>query len=258
MPCVCNAATRTLPAGETEITGAIVAAPSSEPTTAAYGSLIRVGGVAMLAGFAIHIAANFVIKEFPPTDPTLEELRTYLGAQAATWKIVHAMRYAAIACLAVFYAGLFARTRCGGASTGGWEFVGLIGGALHLSNLLITNGLETFAFLDFNLLSGRPELFWLVFHATRVLFDAEIVAWAIVILGFSVAGWRSRALPRLIAALGFIAAPLGMASAFLVGSDATTGDWVAMTSDAATLTSLAWFVGAGATMVIRGASRVGQ
>ena len=124
--------------------------------------LVRVGGAALLVAFAIHIFANSVLKEFPPTDPTLADLIAYFEAQAETWRIVHGMRYVAVACLALFFGGLVALVRSRD-TPGGWEYVGLVGGALHLTNLFITNGIETFAFLDFKNFSEQPPLFWSVF-----------------------------------------------------------------------------------------------
>ena len=40
--------------------------------------LIRLGGIAMLAGLVIHVVANMVLKVFPPENPSLDELQTYL------------------------------------------------------------------------------------------------------------------------------------------------------------------------------------
>lgn len=215
--------------------------------------LIRIGGVAVLVGLVIHIVANVFLKEFPPADPSLAELRTYLAAEAEAWKIVHGMRYLAVACLALFLAAIFVRTHFA-ANAGGWEYVGLIGGILQLSNLFITNGIETFAFLDFGLQGERPELFWSVFHTTRVLFTAEIVAWSILIFGFSIAGWRSGKVPKAVATLGYVASALGLVSGVFIGTVMTTGGWPAMTLEIAALSSLLWFLCIGVQMSIRGAS----
>ena len=215
--------------------------------------LIRVGGVAVLLGLIIHIIANVFLKQFPPADPSLEELRSYLAAEAATWQVVHGMRYAAIACLALFLGGIFARTHAA-ENAGGWEYVGFVGGVLQLANLLITNGIETFAFLDFELQGEQPALFWLVFHMTRVLFNAEIVAWSILIFGFSLAGWISKTVPRSIATLGYVASAFGLLSGVFVGTVMTTGGWPAITFEIAALSSLLWFLLIGVLMVVRGGS----
>lgn len=47
-----------------------------------------------------------------------------------------------------------------------------------MTNGVITNGIETFAFLNTDLLSQQQNLFWLLFELTRVLFTAEVVTWS--------------------------------------------------------------------------------
>lgn len=209
----------------------------------------------MLVGFTIHIVANFFLKELPPIDPTLDELRSYLEAENAMWQVVHGMRYLAVAALGIFYAALFARTRCSAtASTGGWEIVGLVGAVLHLANLHITNGIETFAFLDFTLLSEKPELFWQTYNTTSVLFSAELSVWAIMLLGFSMAGWKSRTIPIWIDSIGLFAAAFAIVAGVFVTAAITTDGWASAVYEIAMLATLAWFFCTGILMVLRGAN----
>jgi len=51
-----------------------------------------------------------------------------------------------------FSAGLFVKTYHTGRSLG-WGIVGLLGAAMMMTNLLITNGIEILAFYDFTRLS---------------------------------------------------------------------------------------------------------
>ena len=140
--------------------------------------LIRLGGLAMLVGVAIHIVANMVLKVFPPENPSLAELKIYLSNEAATWAIVHGIRYVALVCIVLFAAGLFVRTCCTRSTpTTGWGIVGLIGAIMMMVNLLITNGIETLTFMDFDRLSQQEDVFWTLFYLTRLLFTAEIVTW---------------------------------------------------------------------------------
>ena len=216
--------------------------------------LIRLGGLAIIVGLAIHVVLNSVLKEFPPEDPTVTELQAYLLNEAGTWAIVHGFRYIAFTCIVLFAAGLFSRTCCTRtAQTTGWGVVGLLGTAMFVTNGMITNGIETLAFLNISLLSQQQELFWLLFRLTRVLFTAEIVTWSIVILGFSIAGWRSTTIPRWLVALGLLNVVAGMLSGCFIVPILTEG-WATILIDVAALTGLAWFACVGVYMLMRGES----
>lgn len=213
---------------------------------------VRFGGVAILTGFVIHIIANVFLKQFPPDDPTLNELKNYLSEEASTWALVHGLRYVAFACIAVFAAALFVRTcQNAGFRSIGWGLVGLLGAGLHVTNGIITNGIEILAFADFNQLSGDPTLFWFAFYMTRILFTGEIVAWGLLIGGFSAAGWQSSTLPKWLTLLGFLSAIGSLASGVFIVSilkDGSAAPLVEVTS----LGCLAWFLITGGLMAFRG------
>ena len=215
---------------------------------------VQLGGLALLVGFAIHIIANSVIKRFPPEDPSLDQLRAYLTAEVDSWALVHGVRYIAIVSIAVFAAALFARTCCTRVSRPvGWGVVGLLGATMWLANLFITNGIETFVFLGPEIVSANADLFWAFFKATRVLFTAEIVAWGVLIGGFSVAGWLSDTLPKWLCAFGLVPATFGILSGVFVVSILTDG-WATWLIIVASLCGLAWFVCAGFYLLLRGDS----
>ena len=94
--------------------------------------------------------------------------------------------------------------------------------------------------LDADLLAEEPKQFEVLFQVTRLLFTAEITTWAVFILGFSLAGWISRTLPRWIAALGSLSATAGLLSGAFVVSVFTDGQAVVLI-DVAALSGLAWF-----------------
>lgn len=216
--------------------------------------LIRLGGLAILLGLAIHIVLNMVLKQFPPENPSKAELQTYLSEQASTWAIVHGLRYVAFLCITLFASGLFARTSRGsGLSKNAWGIVGLLGCAIWLASAMVTNGIETLAFLDLTRLSGNLAIFWAIFHLTRVLWTAEIAAWSIFILGFSMAGWLSGTLPKWLALLGFLGCTAQMLSAIFVVSILKDG-WAAPLIEVASMTGLAWFLCTGLYLLLRGAA----
>lgn len=131
--------------------------------------------------------------------------------------------------------------------------LGVIGATLMLANLLITNGLETFVFLDSQVLSDNDQVFTALFSTTRVLWTAEITTWAIFIAGFSAAGSCSRRLPRWLAVLGSVPAAAGMLSGVLVVPimNDEGSAWIAI--EVASLSGLLWFVCIGVFLTVRGA-----
>ncbi len=211
--------------------------------------LVRIGGLVILLAIIIHIILNIILKTFPSTDFTLTELQSYLSNESSTWALVHGMRYVAIACIAIFSAGLFEKT-CSNHSWKviGWGVLGLIGTALWLSNLMITNGIEILAFYDFHSISEQESLFWLLFNLTRVLFNAEIVSWALFSLGFSMAGWISDTFPKWILVLGLLGSLFCMLSAVFIVSILNDG-WEVIFTYIAAFTGLVWQVSIGVLMM---------
>jgi hypothetical protein len=219
-----------------------------------HDGFIRLGGAACIAGLAIHILVNEGLKVMPPVDLESAGLRTYLTDEARTWAIVHGLRNLALPCLVVFAAAVFVRTCCLRTSSAtGWGVVGLLGSAMQVINAFITNAIETFLLLDADLLAEEPKRFEVLFQLTRFLFTAEIATWAVFILGFSLAGWISRTLPRWIAALGCLSATAGLLSGAFVVSVFMDGPAVVLI-DVAALSGLAWFACTAVYLLARGSS----
>jgi hypothetical protein len=141
----------------------------------------------------------------------------------------------------------------GGHSTG-WALVGLLGAALHIANGMITNGIEILAFMDFGRLSQDPKLFWLVFYLTRILFTGEIVAWGLVVGGFSAAGWQSSTLPRWLTMLGFLSAIGSLACGIFIVSIMNEGRALLLV-EIVPLGCLAWFLATALLMAFQGPVR---
>lgn len=212
---------------------------------------VRLGGFAILIGLAIHVVANVVLKTFPSDGFTTEQIRAYLTEEANSWEIIHGIRYIAIVCIVIFSAGIFIKLKDKASPTAlGWGIVGLLGTALMTTNLLITNGIEILTFGDFKNLSEQSNLFWLLFKLTRVLFTAEIISWAILIFGFSVAGKLTSTMPKWIIVLGWITAVLCLISAVFITSIMVDG-WATLLIDIASMCGLVWFVCVGGHMLMR-------
>ncbi len=208
----------------------------------------------MLLGLAIHIIANIVLKQMPPIDPTPDQLRDYLLAEQDSWAIVHGMRYPAMACIALFAAALYVRTSCAAAAGAakGWGIFGLMGAMLMLANLLITNGIETFVFLDYDLLNADAPRFHAMFSLTRILWTAEIAAWSIFIFGFIAAGWSAHRLPWWICLLGLISSGTGILSACLIVPVLKDHPTAGIIIEIASLAGLLWFLTVGVYLIVRG------
>ena len=216
--------------------------------------LIRLGGISMLVGFTIHAVANWVLKVFPPEDPSLAELQTYLLDEAGHWAIVHGIRYVAVVCIVLFAAGLFVRTCCiRSTATTGWGIVGLIGAGMMVVNLLITNGIETLIFMNFDRLSQQADTFWTLFYMTRTLFTAEIVTWSVFYLGFGVAGLLSATLPKWIVWIGLFSAANGLLTGVFI-VPIMNEDWHSIFLMLASLGGTVWFLSTSVFMIWRGSS----
>lgn len=217
-----------------------------------HSMLIRLGGIAGLVTIAVHLAVNMVLKSFPDENLTADQLRAYFHEEASTWAIVHGLRYLAIAGIVFMVVGLYLRTNRHRASSGsGWGIIGLIGATLWLANLTITNGIEMFAFLDFQSMSNQPDLFWMVFYMTRVLFGAEMIAWVIVTFGFSMSGLRSNTLPPWIGYAGLLLSLVGFFSSVTV-VNVLRGGWTSVPATAAAIGIILWFICASVYMLVRG------
>lgn len=224
---------------------------SSQPAKSTNG-LIRLSGAMVLLGLGIHFVVNGFVKQFPPVDPSPAELQAYLSAEASTWALVHGLKYLALVSLVLFAAGVHARTSGRGATlAAGWGVMGLLGTAVHVTNAMIANGIEIMAFYDFTRLSEEANLFWLLFYTVRVLFTGEIVAWGMVIFGFSMAGYQTATLPRWITILGFFGSAMCMLSGVYVVSVLKEG-WATLPMEIAGMSGLLWFASVGVYMLMRG------
>ena len=215
------------------------------------------GGIAVMVAIAIHIIVNEFIKTMPPFDLTADELNIYLDQETSNWAIVHGLRYIAFSCATLFSAGLFIKIyRNSKTSSYGWEILALLGTAIAVTSGMMTNGIETLSYLNIDLLKRNQDLFWLLRSITGTLFTAEFVPWSLVILGFSVAGFQSSALPKWLVIPGFLIA----ASGILVGlfiSNILTGGWASIFLTITSIGIMAWNLCAGILMILDGWKQIG-
>lgn len=204
----------------------------------------------MVVALAVHVLVNEFIKVMPSDAMSGTALRDYLIEQDGNWAVVHGLRYVAFIGMALFAGAMFQRTCVGrNPRAMGWGIVGVVGSALHIANILITNGIETFVFHYDSQMS--PEQFRLVFSMTRMLFTAELAVWGISLLGYSSAGWVSRSLPRPVSMLGWLSACFCVLSSVFVVSVWRDG-WAGWFNTIGAMTGLLWFVIVGVLLVVKG------
>ncbi len=154
-------------------------------------------------------------------------------------------------CMPFFAVGLYTFTARGTTFTANaCGIVGLLSTAALAAALSIANGIETFTFVNTGNLSERPEIFLLLRSLSRVLFRAAEVFTPAMMAGFSLAGWRSGAMPRWLVALGLI----GAAAWLLIGvgmASALSGGWAAKLRLVAEPVVLVWSLCTGVLMVRR-------
>ncbi len=107
--------------------------------------------------------------------------------------------------------------------------------------------------MDFDRLSQQADTFWTLFYLTRTLFTAEIVAWAVIYLGFGVAGLLSATLPKWITWLGFFSAANGLLTGVFI-VPVMNENWPGIFMMLASLTGILWFLSVSVYMVRRGSS----
>jgi hypothetical protein len=213
--------------------------------------LVRLGGAGVLVSIFVHAVVNWALKEFPSPSLSEAQLDAYMTDQLDTWAIVHGARAVAVVGMVLFAAGLFERTSCRSDAARGWGVVGLLGTAMLATNLMITNGLETLGYLGIDLLRQNQELFWLLRNVTRTLFTTELTSWVLVFVGFSVAGWLSRSMPRWLVLLGCASAVGAMVSVVFIVDTLGSG-WTAAVAPVTGFAGMIWFGSLGVLMLIQG------
>jgi hypothetical protein len=113
--------------------------------------------------------------------------------------------------------------------------------------MAIANGLRN---LIFFCVSEQRDVFLALWAVTHVLFSAAPVGTAAMVTGFSLAGWRSGALPTWLVALGFIFAAATIISCVGIVS-AMTGGWAAKVMSMFIPLSLVWLLSTSVLMVRR-------
>ena len=209
-----------------------------QPNANANTTLIRLGGGAGFLVFGLHILINSVLIEPLPASG---EFETYLGGTLGATAIGHGLRYLAFFVLAFFAVGMYLLS--GGGKASGWAILGLLGGALQFAIAVVANTFQTAAVLYSADLADRPDQVTLLWNLGRALFRVEPTFAGLMFLGFTIAGWRSRTIPRWMAIPALLMVAVNLVVAVLLA-------WV-LTHDSAeillwarTVLGMIWFISA--------------
>jgi hypothetical protein len=213
---------------------------------------VRVGGLLGFLIVALAFVVNFVLIR-PPAEgaAALVQPKAYISDQAGRMAIANGLRNLIFFCVPFWAAALFTFTRRSATlASNPWGMVGLLGAVAVMAMGTIANGIQTVIFLNYGGVSEQRDVFLALWAVTHVLFSAAPVGTAAMVTGFSLAGWRSGALPTWLVALGFIFAAATIISCVGIVS-AMTGGWAAKVMSMFIPLSLVWLLSTSVLMVRR-------
>ncbi len=213
---------------------------------------VRIGGLLGFLLLGIILVINFVLLEPPagggaaPAEP-----KSYIVEHAGRMAIANGLRNLMFFCLLFWAAGLYTFTRRGATlATNAWGLLGLLGAAAAATMGIIANGVETVIFLNYGGVSEQRDVFLLLWSVTGVLYVVPQVGTAAMAAGFSLAGWRSGALPRWLVAVGLLVTAASLLTCVGIVS-VMTGGWAGMAQSVGVLLTLVWMLSISVLMVRR-------
>ena len=187
---------------------------SAQTAVGTEATLIRLGGVAGLLILGLYILINFILMGFSgPSGVPPGELKTYVAHHAGTMAIANGLRFLALFCTAFFAVGMYAWTSRGTLAANGWGILGMLGATALIGMGVITNTVQSLAFLTFARVSEQPEHFLLLWNLSRLLFRMAQLLSGLMIAGFSIAGWQSATVPTWLVVPGLLFAASGLLTA---------------------------------------------
>ena len=214
--------------------------------------IVRVAGLLGFLMVGIALVVNLVLFDSPTEGAAaLAEPKTYISDQAGRMAIANGLRNLVFFCIPFWAAGLYTFTRCSPTlASNPWGIVGLLGAVAVATVGTITNGVQTATFLNYGGISEQRDTFLLLWSVTDVLFAAAQVFTAVWAAGFSLAGWRSGAMPRWLVGLGLITAAATLLTCVGIVS-VMTGGWAQKVQLVSLPLTLVWILSASVLMVRR-------
>lgn len=173
-------------------------------------SFTRTAGIAGITGFLLDVVFVFALgADDPEGDASGAAVLEWVVDNEGLTEFRLALGAASIVLAVIFLVGLFgllrARERDGEDL---WSFVGLIGGVLSLAAVAVAASAVTALVVRVDELSaGAAELLWDLGQGAS---SFEVLAFAIALVGFSAAIYRTRAMSPWVAYAGFVGAVLAL------------------------------------------------
>lgn len=185
------------------------ARPAAFPTVR--DPFIRLAGVAGLLTQVLGIVINVLLLAPPPDPPggldtPIREVAAYVIEKGDRLALGHGLRYVAQILLLVFGAGLYClvNSQRDGRHEG-WAIVGLLATVWIPAVGIAAQSAEGVAVWQADTLAQQPQLALALWGISNVLWNATLVPFCALMLGFSLAGRASGVFPLWLVGLGLAA-----------------------------------------------------
>jgi hypothetical protein len=201
---------------------------SDVPSRRASTDFVRIGAVAGILVFILGFGLNFFLEppNGPSYDATVADVEAVVAAYGGRLALGNSLRYVVYFLLLIFAVGLYDWVaRRHGAVATGWGMVGVLAAAATGAIGTVANGALTIGLWRMPSLADEPQAFTVIWGLSSVLFNTVMWAWALMLIGFSLAGWYSEVMGRWLSVLGVFGGIAALLTAAGVGS-VLNGGWM--------------------------------
>ena len=180
---------------------------------------IQLAGVSGLVVICIGILINFVFISSPPTfGAPLSEIWSFYEEQETIMRVGNSLRYLAQFIMILFAVGIYLWIKeYNDHTTNPWAMVGILGNVAVLPVGIVSNGIETITLWRIDTLLDNQEFFKMLWDFNSVVFSIGVlIPWGISIVGYSIGGRISGAIPMWLTIIGLIFGAAALISALLV------------------------------------------
>jgi hypothetical protein len=207
-------------------------------------------GVAGIVTAVIGLALVFfpVSGEFPNSASSAKQIGTFYAANSGSVVAQSIGSAVLFILITVFAAGLWATLRDGERELGeAWAVIGLLGATATAASYTVAGAMTlTLARRANEALAGQDAALVALFDVQNYIYGLGAAFLAMYLVGFSIAGQRSRAMPRWLSGLGYLSGGLALVGVVQVAAPRSILD---LAFYLATLGFLAWTLVGGIRLV---------